>query len=178
VGSYLESLTAALDLVDWHVEIDWDAVADDDADAQVLLTDGRRAATVQLGRTFAHLGADDQRRVLLHELLHLHTHLLSAAVHKGAETRKGSGAYLAVFDLLEETMVDTLAVVLGRLVPAIPWPAPDPPEAAATGGPVCPALPAGTATTGPVSGTSGCAGPGILACGEGPRRGLGGGDPN
>lgn len=120
---YVGVLKAALGLVSWNVTVSWTEWADETTDAQVVPVDGRHLATVFLGPGFGTLDFEEQREVLVHELLHLHTAPMVYGVEEAFKLLPDKAGQLASaqFSRHEEYAVDAIAASVAVLLPLPPW---------------------------------------------------------
>lgn len=109
---YFREVADRMRLKDWTVEVMPDPPADSDALAEVVCTYGRLWATVRLGDSFLVRSPEEQRHVVVHELVHCHTDLAArVALEAMPEPVKD------VFRRLKEHETDALAAVLAPHMP-------------------------------------------------------------
>ena len=120
---YLNGLQELLHVSHWKVVIDWEENCHNTCDGQLAVTTGRYSATLWLHNNFFTLPLVDQRRVLVHELLHIHTDkILSSAAAGFKQLSKDTKAVVTRLTReAEEYTVDALSEVLAQFVPLPPW---------------------------------------------------------
>lgn len=128
--AYTAQLQALLGLERWSLTVMWSAPAPSDCDAQVEVIDGRYAALMWLHDEFFTLPLSEQRRVVVHELLHLHTAPIISAVHitSKAITKPARKVGVKLIRDAEEHVVDALSVTVGELLPLPDWAEPPAPR--------------------------------------------------
>lgn len=126
---YLDELVEEMGLLHWELTVDWSDQSAEDCDAQVSVVEGRYSAVLWLHDQFFSLTRDEQRRVLVHELLHMHTSGIITASQLGLRTlNKDAKSWAMSFVRdAEEHTVDALSRVIGNFVPLPPWAEPDVP---------------------------------------------------
>lgn len=123
VSGYLRQLQLDMDLSHWDLTIDWDEQCDEDCDAQVSTVEGRYTAVLWLHDRFFLLSRAEQRRVLVHELLHMHTAGVMTASRLGMKhlTKDTKAWVMAFVRDAEEHAVDALSRVVGTHLALPPW---------------------------------------------------------
>jgi hypothetical protein len=123
VEDYLRELQHGVGLSHWDLELDWGEQCAEDCDAQVSCVDGRFAAVLWLHERFFTLSRLDQRRVLVHELLHMHTAAVVTAARLSMKQQpKDARAWMMAYVRdAEEHTVDALSRVLGEHLAMPPW---------------------------------------------------------
>lgn len=121
IRRYIEEAQGTLGLLDLTIKVT-DEQAPDDTYADILVHDEAPEATIRIAHGFWSLASDDQRRVIVHELLHCH---LAAMVNLKDDLEKTLGT--AAFDILDsaferahERTTDKLARLMAPLLPLPP----------------------------------------------------------
>lgn len=127
VSGYLNQLKLDCGLTHWELSVDWDEQCEDDCDAQVSTVEGRYTAVLWLHDRFFTLARSEQRRVLTHELLHLHTAGVMTAARLGMKnlTKDTKTWVMGYVRDAEEHAVDALSRVVGTHLGLPPWGEPD-----------------------------------------------------
>lgn len=118
--AYVENLKLLNGLSQWIIEIDWTEPADEGADAMIDSTEGRYIAVMWLRKDFAKLERSEIRRILLHEVMHLHFAQLRHTVRSSAEVVLNKDAAEMMKNsahLAEEYAVDSMSAALAELMP-------------------------------------------------------------
>lgn len=128
--AYLAELQQHMSLRHWDLAIDWDEMCADDCDAQVSTVDGRYTAVLWLHDRFFTLPLAEQRRVLVHELLHMHTSGVITAARLGIKnlTKDTRSWVMGYVRDAEEHAVDALSQVVGGHLPLPAWAEPVSPQ--------------------------------------------------
>jgi hypothetical protein len=118
VAAYIERAQETLMLLDLTIKVT-EEQAPEDTYADISVHDEAPEATIRLAHSFWTLSAEDQRRVLVHELLHCHLAALSN-LKDDLEKTLGLAAFelfAASFERAEERTVDKLARIIAPLLP-------------------------------------------------------------
>ncbi len=123
IEAYLVDLLYALDLGHWRVYVAKD-LPPPDTTAMIDPTDGRRVAMLYLNTNWWQRNAEDKRRDLTHECLHLAHHDTDAGIRRFFDDTGDVASYVTHLVMGEfktnlERMVD-LSYVLAPHLP--PWP--------------------------------------------------------
>lgn len=120
IADYLRWLKHELNLNEWNVYVleEPPEGAEDGTLAMITPTEGRNVATIRIAPQLMDLSHEEIRRVLCHELLHLHHRNMLEPVRKigGALSMD---AYLILWEnmrLASEIMTDQLAYAFARLL--------------------------------------------------------------
>lgn len=112
INGYVDTLANLMGLTGWTFTVR-PAAASEDAEAEIEVVYGRRRAVIHLSKDWDQMPVEDQREVLVHELLHAAlaplTQLVGELVSGDAED--------AALALMEEWVVDGLAVAWARELP-------------------------------------------------------------
>jgi hypothetical protein len=124
---YIETLKTSLELDRWSTDVVWNSASTDDCDAQVEIIEGRYAALIWLHDDFFILSRAEQRRVVVHELLHLHSSGVMSAVSIASHAMAKPTRKVAVKLIrdAEEHMIDSLSVAVAKFLPLPPWEEPN-----------------------------------------------------
>jgi hypothetical protein len=113
-----------LDLRDWRIEISKERVLDPaEASADVSVVAGRKMAFVAFCDDFASQSSEDQRVVVIHELIHIHFEpmaLLADDVAKKALSSDAADVFRLAFIQNLEYGVDGVALAIAPLFPLPP----------------------------------------------------------
>lgn len=128
LATYLREAADELGLRDWHLLLKHEPPLDDEVLAEVRTTYGRKHATIRVCLEFRELSSDEQRMVIIHELVHCHHATLGHIVRRALKDTLGtSGELLLVaVDAEFEHMVDAIATEWATRLPHVPWTTPDP----------------------------------------------------
>jgi hypothetical protein len=122
IVKYIEGIAGKLGLSEWTISLGHEPSEGDDSMAECLATNGRLKATITVASDFNTFTLEDKRRTLIHELLHCHQQKgieLFTADESEIEAHMGRLAWGIMYDainLAQETMVDTLSVVISRMI--------------------------------------------------------------
>lgn len=72
LATYVRAIADHIGLRDWLLVLKHDVPAEETSLASVIAVEGRRFGAVRVCKEFRELTADEQRQVILHELLHCH----------------------------------------------------------------------------------------------------------
>lgn len=121
LGKYVRELANVLGLYDWTLILA-NVPADEDALAQVDVTDGQHRAVLSVCGEWNTMDVGEKRRALVHELIHCHEQKAMESV-MGEEAPMATLLGAAAWSVLEftlhkdtEIMVDNLAIVIARMV--------------------------------------------------------------
>jgi len=130
IYNYIRSAADKLRLRDWdiaymvHEQPEAHKDPDQETYASVVPTYGT-SADIRLSDSFFRLGATDQRRILIHELCHLHAHMfhhVAEQVEKALEeSPEGKEMLRHILTEAEEHAVDQFARILAPSFPLPPW---------------------------------------------------------
>ncbi len=87
---YVRDLADSLGLKDWDISI-WRDVTNSGIGGRITCVSGRKQGCIELGHSFFQSSPDQQRHILIHELLHCHldpidTAICHAKAHNDSET--------------------------------------------------------------------------------------------
>jgi hypothetical protein len=91
-GEFLRFAADRLGLRDWAFNLKWQPCEDNEAMASVTCVEGQKRANITLSRTFADYPWPEQRKALIHELLHCHFEPVCQVLWS-AEPHLGMGAF-------------------------------------------------------------------------------------
>ena len=112
VAAYIDTLANLMGLTGWTFTVR-PATASEDAEAEIEVVYGRKRAIIHLAKDWDTMSAEDQREVIVHELLHAAMAPLSQLA---AELVDGDAATTALAHC-EEWVVDQMAVAWSRELP-------------------------------------------------------------
>lgn len=128
LGEYVRDTADKLELRDWTFNVEHAALPSEDGLstlADVTCTDGRKLATVRVCENFRERDPEEQRHVIVHELVHCHLTQLQDQCESDLHSLIGRPAD-TVFELSFrrnlEYAVDALASALAKHQPLIDWP--------------------------------------------------------
>jgi hypothetical protein len=109
---YFRKIGDMLGLKDWILEIGNDEPSDRSAMASAHCVPGRKSGWFRLSQNFLECTAEEQRMMVLHELVHCHFEMsFSMASDHMAEDKR------AIFRTLTEYGIDGISVALAPLFP-------------------------------------------------------------
>ena len=121
IGKYFRWCADTLNLRDWMIVVSHASLApDDDALACVDATYGRRHATITLSWNFAGLTREEQRHVIVHELVHLLLEPGMARLRKALPQTVGEQTAQVILEsvrLDNEYAVDGITDMLAKTFP-------------------------------------------------------------
>lgn len=128
LSNYVRLIRDQLGLRDWFLVVKHDPPADQAALASVTCIEGRRFATVRVCVDFRELMGDEQRHVIIHELLHCHLaemhHYLNGILRD--VLGQSSVPILGAHHMKVEYAVDAIAQEWATTFPLIEWTTADP----------------------------------------------------
>lgn len=115
---YVNRAAAILGLAHWKVEVSKHP-AESDSWADVEVSDNLWNATIRLSADFWALEANEKRRIVAHELIHIHYSGVERAVDalNGVLGTEAFTLLQNVFDVEAERAADALSTPLSRLLP-------------------------------------------------------------
>jgi len=115
---YVDICKTRLGLSHWKVEVDKDT-SDDDAWADIEVSDNLWEATLRVSADFFDQTQLEQRRVIAHELIHIHYAGVERAVNmlNGVLGSEGFAIFEKLFDVETERGADSLSKVLAPILP-------------------------------------------------------------
>lgn len=121
VLAYLRKAQEVLNLNHWDVRLS-DLTAGPDEYAVVDFTTGQHDAAVRFGRAFWSATRQNQRYVIIHELVHIHLRHLDTLTEVACEALDpaATAMMLAAHNIGIEYATDSIARVLVRLMPLPP----------------------------------------------------------
>jgi hypothetical protein len=117
---YLGGITAYLGLTEWEVRLADEPCEDPSHAATVQCVPGRKIATIQLAADWFTQSPAQQRHVLIHELIHIHTDQEFQYIEDSLPEMIGSMAYFPwekAYRNLHEHATDALAKALAEHFP-------------------------------------------------------------
>lgn len=117
---YVTRCAAILGLAHWKVEVSKHP-CDEDSWADIEVSQNLWTATMRVSSGFWALESNEKRRVIGHELLHVHYAGAERAVEslEGVLGREGYEIILNVFNVEVERAADALSTPVSRLLPPI-----------------------------------------------------------
>lgn len=114
LGAYLRETANQLGLRDWFFEMNYAPLsADGDVIATVRCIYGRKRASVRLVQDFAQRSKEEQRMVIIHELLHCHTERIEQPL------RHGQAAWKILGDSAADVLSDQIHLAIEDAVDGI-----------------------------------------------------------
>lgn len=110
-------------LRDWRINIHvapTTASDGNDAAASVTVIYGRKIAHIEISPEFERLDPEEQRHVMVHEFLHIHTRQTRDLICESLPSTLGRPAFdsfLSGWTLLDEHAIDALASAIARFYP-------------------------------------------------------------
>ncbi len=123
IQAYVDQLRPILRLADWEVSVDGSVPDDDDTQAHISVTYGRKNAVIGLAVDFDERSRDGQRHTLVHELLHCHLDRIRIGFinhHRRFDDIGWDTARQSAIDEIEWA-TDALADAMAPLCPLPPW---------------------------------------------------------
>lgn len=121
---FVRSCADWIGLRDWFLFLSWSPVpVNEEALASVEATYGRKYASIHLARDFAKRDPDEQKRCLIHELLHLHIDPLVCVLERHLPRLVGepvSETIMAYHMREVEHLTDRLADSFAKYLPDLP----------------------------------------------------------
>ena len=112
---YLRQLANMIALKDWRIEIREEPPEHREADASIRLIYGRKFAIIAMSESFLNLSPEDQRKSLIHELIHCHVEQMwEFALERMPSDMESS------FKRIAEYAVDGLADGFASHLPLLP----------------------------------------------------------
>lgn len=121
VRRYIRLLADLLALQNWAIYLDRDP-SEEDNNAETIVGENRRLATMKLTRDWRHCPPEEQRHTLVHELIHLPVDRLSSVLESDLDGFLSAGEQSIarnVFRREVEAVVDALA---DGVAPHLPLP--------------------------------------------------------
>jgi hypothetical protein len=120
--AYIRGLADQLSLQDWEVVLkrDW---ADEDANASSGVSRTKNRIWIEIAEDFGDFSLEQQRRSLVHELLHAHVARTEKTIYRLEEmlpTNKAALLTRKAFDDEMEIVVERLARILAPFMPLPP----------------------------------------------------------
>lgn len=115
---YISDIGKEYGLTGWEIALSHDA--DDHNAAQVACVYGRRIALLALSPDFATFPPEEQRRVILHELTHVHLDQVTTLVHDALPGLLGQpafDAFIAGYRQAMEHSTDAIAAAIADKFP-------------------------------------------------------------
>lgn len=123
-GQYVRDTANALGLRDWFFTLNHEPIrSEDSCIGQVTCTYGQKSALIELGYFFHTFSPEKQRKIIVHELLHVHVSQIKRHVsptHAEVSKILGLPASTILYDTLyleEEMAVDALEQALSKFFP-------------------------------------------------------------
>ena len=122
---YVRATADTLGLRDWDVRVH-DDPSEEGFNAQMYTIEGKHLAWIQFATNFSEIAPEEQRKVVVHELLHVHHTALEDVLWH--DLRKSDSLSKPQFTQLwqtyrrtQEYVIDALACVIAHGLPLIPW---------------------------------------------------------
>ncbi len=118
-AAYVAYLCELLEIREWRITLANDPPDNLDAAAEIKCTYGRKVASIKLCREFFSLAPDEQRHVIIHELIHVLTDGLDNVIENGVDTLIGKPAFTVLHEAWNvqlEYLTDHLAYVVEDLI--------------------------------------------------------------
>jgi hypothetical protein len=122
IAKYIAVVANALGLRDWSLRLHDDEPDDKDAQASVATVYGRKIAHVNLGHGFSMLDPEEQRHVIVHELLHVLMDPTWTLVNQALPGQIGVSAWGVFEAAYRERMEHAVDAIAKALAPALPLP--------------------------------------------------------
>lgn len=122
--AYTRSVADSMCLQDWTIHLDWENPAGDGDGASIAWPEGRKNAAIRLSAEFTDYDAEEQRYVIVHELVHCHLASMQDTVEEDLQVHLGRPTYdiySRSFRRALEYGVDALASALASYMPLIDW---------------------------------------------------------
>lgn len=121
VQSYVDQLKDLMALKDWKVRV-CDDFCEDDNDAVIQPTTGRKDAAIFLHRNFFSEPPETQRHTLTHELVHCHLHPISTLVREDIAGSFGGDAHQIVMNTYRDRTEYAVDGIADGWAPFLPLP--------------------------------------------------------
>ncbi len=124
LGEYLKWCANEMELRDWTLILDHSPPPQEDANAYIRLTYGRKHAIIHVAKDFRQLRKEEQRSAIAHELTHCHFESCANMVQNDLEKHLGATGDQLFFDAWKrqyEYGVDAIASVVAKQLPYIKW---------------------------------------------------------
>lgn len=121
IESYLQTAAEALGLGAWAVTLSGGVPKTSTATAETFLRDDADEAIIAISDSFFDWPEPTRRKVLIHELLHLHLHDLTKYARDAVEDELGQAwerLFAMTLSSFEERAVDRLASAIAPLMPS------------------------------------------------------------
>lgn len=122
LARYVRTVANTLGLHDWTVNIQEEEPDDKEAYAAVSCVYGRRIASVWFAHGFENLEPEEQRHVIVHELLHVHFDRVLTQAQQALPGLLGVGAFTVYLEGLRENVEHGVDAVADALAAAFPVP--------------------------------------------------------
>lgn len=119
---YVGDLADRLHLADWHIAVNFDVPAAEDAYAEIVPHSNQRRAEIRVGSSFDSLDLAGVRQTLVHELLHCHLfapHHLAEELLMASAGKRSSLALIALNSAVEQA-TDAIAEAMAAMIPLPP----------------------------------------------------------
>lgn len=122
LARYVRTAANTLGLHDWDIRIQDDEPDTKEAWASVSCTYGRRIARIWFSAGFELIDPDEQRHVIVHELLHIHFDRILSQADGSLPGLLGIGAFSMYMAGLRENIEHGVDAVADALAAALPVP--------------------------------------------------------
>lgn len=119
LGGYIRTVADSLGLRDWQFSVKREP-CDDDSQAEILCTYGRKHAEVRVGADWMDCEPTRQRLVVVHELLHCHLDPIGKLAHNDLPQVLGQPASALLAEVVQrdiEFAVDGIAEAVAGFFP-------------------------------------------------------------
>ncbi len=129
LGSYMRECADAMELRDWHLDLSHEGPEPHHGNAYASAEPifGQRRAVFRFCSTFRELRPDEQRNIVVHELVHCHLASIQSMVEKDLEEPLGKAVdamFFSAFQRSVEYATDALAAAIAKHLPLPEWPKP------------------------------------------------------
>lgn len=125
VERFARSVADEIGLRDWQVGFNWNRPAEEGDGGNVDWVEGRRSIVIRLNESFKDYDADEQRYVIVHELVHAHFAQMQDTVEEDLQphlSRPTYDIYSRSFRRAFEYGIDAVSHALADRLPLIDWP--------------------------------------------------------
>lgn len=115
--AYIHRIADAILLKDWTFTLERTGPESTTAEAQIFLCYGMRRGDLSVPPKFFAQTPEEQRHLIVHELVHAHFEDLDEHVRLYTNEQEGSGYFQQAYKREREVAVDTLAMALAQFLP-------------------------------------------------------------
>ena len=106
---YVRQLAESMALKDWNIRLDPCDLARDGAEASIWLANTQRLAIVYLSEHFLGCKPEEQRKTLVHELIHCHVEMMRMTMNKLVTEEKDRDIILFQVEYAVDSLADAFA---------------------------------------------------------------------